>query len=71
MIERHYVLALLDRLEAAEKDTARLDCIENHPERQLRKHKKTWSFQPVCSNYEYEVFRSLREALDYAMKGDK
>lgn len=31
MIERHYVLALLDRLKAAEKDTARLDWLFNNP----------------------------------------
>lgn len=66
------ILALLDRLEAAEKDAALLDFIQANAEgRLLRKYKKRWSFEPVCSNYEYPVFQSLRDALDYAMKEQK
>lgn len=56
-------------VERLRKDAARLDFIEANAEgRLLRKYKKKWSFEPVCSNYEYEVFPSLREALDAAME---
>ncbi len=51
------------------KDAERLDFIEANAEgRLLRKYKKRWSFEPVCSNYEYPVFPKLREAIDAAMK---
>ena len=66
------ILALLDRLEAAEKDVARLDYIESNCEgKLLRKYKKKWSFMPVCCNYEYPVFPNLRDALDYSMKDEQ
>jgi hypothetical protein len=51
------------------KDAERLDFIESNAEgRLLRKYKKRWSFEPVCTNYEYPVFPNLRDALDEAMK---
>jgi hypothetical protein len=48
-------------------DTKRLDYIEAHPEKNLQKHKKHWSFMGF-TNYEYEAFPTLREAIDAARK---
>ena len=48
-------------------DRERLNFIEAHPEMNLRKHKKHWSFIGF-TNYEYDVFKTLREAIDNARK---
>jgi hypothetical protein len=48
------------------EDTARLDFIESHPEMRLSRHKKHWSIQGF-TNYQYDVFKTLREAIDAAL----
>lgn len=44
-------------------DTERLDFIEANPEMRLSKHKGYWSLQSF-TNYAYDVFKTLREAID-------
>lgn len=54
-----------------ERDAARLDFIEAHPEKQLRCHKKRWALVGF-TNYPYEVFGNVRDAIDAAIAtGDK
>lgn len=48
------------------KDAALLDFIEAHPEKQLRCVKKRWAFVGF-TNYPYEVFGTVREAITAAM----
>ena len=44
-------------------DTDRINFIEAHPEMRLNKHKGHWSLQGF-TNYAYDVFKTLREAID-------
>lgn len=60
------LLAAEAKIEALRKDAERLDFIESQNHKTLRFHKKKWSFEGF-TNYEYSVFRSLREAIDAAM----
>jgi hypothetical protein len=61
--------ATIDECAELKLDAERLDFIEKSSEgRVLRRRKKRWSFEPVCSSYEYSVFPTLREAIDEAMK---
>jgi len=58
------------RLEAAERDAARLNFVEQHPDwmnvmRFKRKH--LWRIGPF-SNYPQAAFPTLREAIDAAMQ---
>ena len=48
------------------KDAERINFIESKNHRTLRFYKKRWSFEGF-TNYEYSVFKSLREAIDSAM----
>ena len=54
-------------LEAAKKDAERLDYVQANSGYTLRKYKRHWSFKPF-TNYEYEVFDTVREAIDAAIK---
>ena len=51
-------------------DTERLDFMQAHPERRLDYRKRRWSFNGF-TNYEYEVYPTLREAVDAAIKETK
>ena len=51
-------------------DTARLDFIQANPTLTLRHHKRHWSLVGF-TNYEYRVFKTVREAIDHAMNGGK
>lgn len=58
--------AAVQSLTDAEKlDAARLDFLDANPEKQLRYHKNRWALVGF-TNYPYEVFRSVREAIDAA-----
>lgn len=51
------------------EDSARMDFIESHPgwlnvSRPGHKTKQAWSFRPPFTNYEYDVFKTAREAID-------
>lgn len=49
-------------------DTARIDWLEHHPEFTVRKHKKRW----MCTkftNYEFNTYPTMREAIDAAIDG--
>lgn len=59
--------AAQDRRDDILADAARLDFVEANTNRYLRSWKKHWSFVGM-TNYTYEVFRSLRDAIDHAMK---
>ena len=52
---------------AAQKDAERLDYVQANSGYTLRKYKRRWSFKPF-TNYEYEVFDTVREAIDAAIK---
>lgn len=64
---------LLDRLEVAERDAKRLDAMET----MLRKthyatyNKHGFAMQPRQINAEYCCYKTLREAIDAAMKENK
>jgi hypothetical protein len=49
------------------KDAARLDFVEANPHMFLRRHKKHWSFIGF-TNYEYDVHKTVREAIDAAIE---
>ena len=49
-------------------DTERLDWLEQHPEFTLRKHKGHWGCTKF-TNYEYNVYKTIREAIDAAING--
>lgn len=52
-------------------DEKRIDFLEAHPELRIVKRKKYWSVG-TFSNYERDVHKTLREAIDEAMlKGEK
>ncbi|WP_443115449.1 hypothetical protein [Herbaspirillum seropedicae] len=50
---------------AGEREKSRLDFIEANPQLSLRFHKKRWALIGM-TNYEYEVFKNLRDAIDAA-----
>lgn len=60
------ILALIAENAELRKDSERLNFIESQNHRTLRFYKKRWSFEGF-TNYEYSVFKSLREAIDSAM----
>ena len=65
-----YAPDMAKRLEAAERDVARLNFVEQHPDwmnvmRFKRKH--LWRIGPF-SNYPQDAFHTLREAIDAAMQ---
>lgn len=69
--EKDLRIAELEReLVEVRKDAERLNFIEAHPEKSLRFHKKHWSFVGF-TNYEYDVFRTAREAVDSAILAAK
>ena len=47
-------------------DTDRLNFLQLNPALTLRCHKKRWSLVGL-TNYEYEVFKTVREAIDDAI----
>ena len=49
-------------------DTERLDWLEQHPEFALRKDKKHWTCAKF-TNYPYNAYRTVREAIDAAIDG--
>lgn len=51
-------------------DTELLDFVAQHPEMTLRCHKKRWVFIGF-TNYEYEVFKTPREAIAAALAADR
>ena len=51
-------------------DRRRLDFIQANPKLTLRHHKRHWSLAGI-TNYEYSVFKTVREAIDHAMNGGK
>lgn len=61
---------LIEENDALREDTARLDFVEANPQKNLRKIKRNWSFMGF-TNYEYEVFSTVREAIDAARKESK
>ena len=54
-------------LAEARKDAERLSFIEANKDRTLRHHKRYWSFVGL-TNYEFKVHKTLREAIDAAMR---
>jgi hypothetical protein len=60
-------MRLKAEVERLRKDAKRLNWLESHPSYQVRKHKKRWSCVEF-TNYEYETFPTMREAIDSAMK---
>ena len=63
------VLALIARIKELEKDAARMSFVEAHPG-WLRHHKKHWQCVNPCTNYEYSVFTTARQAIDAAMQAN-
>ena len=55
--------------EVLRKDFERLNFIESRNHRRLVFRKKLWSFQGF-TNYEYPVFKTLRDAIDEAINSD-
>lgn len=51
-------------------DTLMLDWLEANPHYQLRKHKGHWSCARIGTNYPYSVFKTAREAIQWAMNGE-
>ena len=49
-------------------DAMRLDWLEENTQFTLRKYKKHWSCAKV-TNYEYNTYATMREAIDPAMTG--
>lgn len=49
-------------------DTMRLDWLEEHTQFTLRKYKKRWSCAKI-TNYEYNTYATMREAIDAAKTG--
>ena len=62
-----------DRVDAEPTDRELLDFVAAHPEMTLRHHKRRWSFVGF-KNYEYDAFKTPREAIAAAIlqsqKGD-
>lgn len=57
-------------LESLIEDGKIVDHIQSHPEISLRYHKKRWSFIGF-TNYEYDTFETVRQAISTAMQGKK
>lgn len=49
-------------------DAERLDWLEQHPEFLLRKDKKHWTCAKF-TDYPYNAYRTVREAIDAAIDG--
>ncbi len=51
-------------------DTEMLDWLECHPEYTLKKHKGRWSCYRIVTSYPYSAFKTVREAINWAMSGE-
>lgn len=49
-------------------DTELLNWLEQHPEFSLRHHKKRWTCS-TFTNYEYNAYKTIREAIEAAANG--
>lgn len=68
--ERAANAILTAEVEALRADAERINFIEANPNKRLCFRKGYWSMQGLTS-YEYPVFKTLREAIDFAMKEKK
>lgn len=50
-------------------DAERLDWLEQHPEFTLRKYKRNWFCIKATTNYEFNVYPTMREPIDAAING--